>query len=82
MNQPMTDDIVARLREEYFTCECFGLGSGDCSRCESDKQAADEIERLRAAGDRLWKAMSRHDLASECHQCQDMIQAWKETRRG
>lgn len=44
------------------------------------KQAADEIERLREAGDWLWEAMSRHDNTRECPQCQDMIQAWTELR--
>jgi hypothetical protein len=43
-------------------------------------EAADEIERLREAGDWLWEAMSRHDNTRECPQCQDMIQAWKEVR--
>jgi hypothetical protein len=53
----MTDDIVTRLREQYFTCECFGYG--DCSRCESDKKAADEIERLRKDRDR-WANFAFH----------------------
>jgi hypothetical protein len=46
------------------------------------KEAADEIERLREAGDWLWEAMSRHDNTRECPQCQDMIQAWKAVRGG
>ena len=44
----MTDDIVTQLRFEYASCECSGIRH-DCDRCETDKQAADEIERLRAA---------------------------------
>jgi hypothetical protein len=61
----MNDDIVTRLREQYFTCECFGYG--DCSRCESDKKAADEIERLRAEVRALeterdqWQRMATRD---------------------
>jgi hypothetical protein len=43
----MNDDIVMRLRFEYASCECSGI-KHDCDRCETDKQAADEIERLRA----------------------------------
>jgi hypothetical protein len=42
----MTDDIVARLRFEYVSCECSGIRH-DCDRCEVEHEAADEIERLR-----------------------------------
>lgn len=57
----MKDDIVPRLREQYYTCECFGFG--DCSRCESDKQAANEIERLQKEMFR-WKSIAEriHEL--------------------
>ncbi len=41
----MTDDIVTQLRFEYASCECSGIRH-DCDRCETDKQAADEIEIL------------------------------------
>jgi hypothetical protein len=40
-------DIVTRLRNEYESCECGITGDG-CSRCHTDNEAADEIERLRA----------------------------------
>jgi hypothetical protein len=42
----VTDDIVTRLRFEYASCECSGTG-WDCDRCESGKDAVNEIERLR-----------------------------------
>ncbi len=42
----MSDDIVTRLRFEYASCECSGINH-DCERCTTDKEAADEIERLR-----------------------------------
>jgi len=42
----MTDDIVTQLRFEYASCECSGIRH-DCDRCETDQQAADEIEKLR-----------------------------------
>lgn len=62
----MDDDIVTRLQDTaYETDICW--------------EAAGEIERLRAAGDRLVVAMSRHDL-NDCHQCQDIIQGWKAVR--
>ncbi len=42
----MNDEIVTRLRFEYASCECSGINH-DCERCTTDKEAADEIERLR-----------------------------------
>ncbi len=68
----MTDDIVTRLLD--FT------PWSDADLARTMLEAADEIERLREAGDWLWEAMSRHDNTRECPQCQDMIQAWKEVR--
>ena len=51
----MTDDIVTRLRERYCSHGNNYDGayqpvewSTTCERCELDRQAADEIERLRA----------------------------------
>ena len=40
----MTDDIVTRLRDEYASCECSGINR-DCDRCETEQDAAGEIER-------------------------------------
>jgi hypothetical protein len=68
----VTDDIVTRLLD--FT------PWSDADLARTMLEAADEIERLREAGDWLWEAMSRHDNTRECPQCQDMIQAWKEVR--
>lgn len=67
----MADDIVACLRQMAKANGCEA-GRG-CS------EAADEIERLRAAGDALaeYLMMSwRSDAAS------DLVAVWKEARRG
>jgi hypothetical protein len=52
----MTDDIVARLRFEYVSCECSGIRH-DCDRCEVEHEAADEIERL-LAENKKWKSIA------------------------
>lgn len=58
------DDIVDRLRDhEHCDPECVTM------------EAADEIERLRAAGDTLVAAIRNHDLREE------HIKAW-EAHRG
>lgn len=54
----MINDIVTQLRFEYASCECSGIRH-DCDRCETDKQAADEIERLRAEVDTLSKVIRK-----------------------
>ena len=73
----MADDIVGRLRQMAKANGCeAGMG---CS------EAADEIERLRAAGDVLaeWTAVD-HSV----EQCEDgceyfaALRAWQEARRG
>jgi demethoxyubiquinone hydroxylase (CLK1/Coq7/Cat5 family) len=68
----MTDDIVTQLRFEYASCECSGIRH-DCDRCETDKQAADEIERLREAGDALAQGI-------RTGQWDDALDAWTELR--
>ena len=70
----MTDDIVTQLRFEYASCECSGIRH-DCDRCETDKQAADEIERLRKAGDALAQGI-------RTGQWDDALDAWTELRGG
>ena len=75
----MTDDIVTRLRERG-EWDAPPMGGREWFPDELCEEAADEIERLREAGDWLWEAMSRHDNTRECPQCQDMIQAWKAVR--
>ena len=49
----MTDDIVTRLRDEYASCECSGINR-DCDRCETEQDAAGEIEELRQK-EFMWK---------------------------
>ena len=39
----MTDDVVKRLRRGIYLCAC---PNGECEACTTDKDAADEIERL------------------------------------
>ena len=62
----MDDDIVTRLRNETDDFRIFGLVL----------EAADEIERLRAAGDALVAAIRNHMLSEKD------IRAWEEARRG
>ena len=68
-----TDDIVTRLRA-FVSSEHFNPGDRD--RIE----AADEIERLRAAGDQLaldWRNLTKLDGAHDRG-----IRLWEEARRG
>ena len=60
----MADDIVTRLRQYTLWVRVCG-------------EAADEIERLRAAGDALVESLdhSRADIRSA-------VAAWEEARRG
>lgn len=62
------DDIVTRLRNTDWI-EDIGIE-------ETYEEAADEIERLRTAGDNLAAAIRNHDLR-EAH-----LKAWEEARRG
>lgn len=62
MTQSLSDDIVTRLRKRYCSHGNNYDGayqpvewSTTCERCELDRQAADEIERLRADRDRWFK---------------------------
>ena len=74
------DDIVWRLRN-------WGrarTGSGD--RCERmHREAADEIERLRKAGDTLALHMAMEHFPEDCDdECESLAawRAWEEARRG
>lgn len=40
----MSEDVVKRLRRGVYLCVC---PNGECEACTTDKDAADEIERLR-----------------------------------
>ena len=60
----MTDDIVTRLRQKY---------AGQLPICT---EAADEIERLRTAGDALVEAIRNRILLERD------IRAWEEARHG
>ena len=67
----MTDDIVTRLRR------WIDNDSPWLNQLDDDLAAgADEIERLRVAGDALHAAVRNHDL-TEAH-----LRAWEEARRG
>ena len=65
----MPDDIVERLRS---WADMFQGGHAQ----KLTREAAAEIERLRAAGDALVAAIRNHDLREE------HIKAWEEARRG
>lgn len=63
----MADDIVNRLRDhEHCDPECVTM------------KAADEIERLRAAGDEMADAATRQQWS----RLDVAVAAWQEARRG
>lgn len=68
--QGMADDIVTRLRQYVLWLPNTAAG-------EVCGEAANEIERLRAAGDALVESLdhSRADIRSA-------VAAWEEARRG
>jgi hypothetical protein len=69
----VSGDIVERLRR---------LGSIDCPYgCdEVGNPAADEIERLRAAGDALADNLRRHQMACGVNDASAAVAAWEEAR--
>lgn len=67
----MADDIVTRLLDVVCWCNEF---DGVCDAC----QAADEIERLRAAGD----AMSEVIRSGSDRNWDTALDAWQEARHG
>jgi hypothetical protein len=74
----VTDDIVTRLR--IIHCAADDLTPcGTCLIC----QAADEIERLRAAGDELAEHLSNWAYSTE-HALSEhrALETWEEVRRG
>ncbi len=79
----MADDIVTQSQQHGTYHDNTGTDAEYIEHLELKlDKAADEIERLREAGDWLWEAMSRHDNTRECPQCQDMIRLWTELRGG
>ena len=62
-------DIIYRLRHAAWMAE-------EGTETDHLNLAADEIERLRAAGDNLVQAIRNHNL-QEAH-----LKAWEEARRG
>ena len=73
----MADDIVTRLR--IIHCAADDLTPcGTCLTC----QAADEIERLRAAGDALAECLRYWaNFADEAYPDDDALRTWQEARR-
>jgi hypothetical protein len=76
----LTDDIVTRLR--IIHCAADDLTPcGTCLTC----QAADEIERLRIAGDLLAAALRVETVNGQmavCDGTDEAFQTWREARRG
>jgi len=64
----VADDIVTRLRTVDIWDDAVGLMD----------RAADEIERLRAAGDALVNALETNMMATAVV----LVNQWKEARRG
>ena len=70
----VSGDIVERLREAHQTVPIPSIAS-----LYSD--AADEIERLRAAGDAMADNFRRHVTASGVNDGRESLSAWQEARR-
>jgi hypothetical protein len=74
----VADDIVTRLRIIHCAADDL-IPCGTCLIC----QAADEIERLRAAGDALAECLRYWaDFADEAYPDDDALRTWEEARRG
>lgn len=79
------DDIVTRLRDKvHYPCSRdFVPRDAPCEACEDREDAADEIERLRKLGDRLFMHADSHYGIGE--PCPDWVKrdldAWQEARR-
>ena len=79
----MADDIVTRLRIIHCAADDLTL-CGTCLIC----QAANEIERLRAAGDALatrlrwWTDGSDRWWTDEAYPDHQALQTWEQARRG
>ena len=72
----MTDDIVTRLHDRLDSV-VFVPDRDDLI------DAADEIERLRAAGDALAECLRYWaDFADEAYPDDDALRTWEEARRG
>jgi hypothetical protein len=80
----VTEDIVTRLRHG-FHCPCEHWGhERECEIHQAFvdaqlRQVADEIERLRAAGDALVTALDEGEWTTDVLPA---IAAWEEVRRG
>ena len=74
----MADDIVTRLRNPQLPCICIDVVLPSCHPCNARLDAADEIERLRAAGDALVNALETNMMATAVV----LLNQWKEARRG
>jgi hypothetical protein len=70
----VSGDIVERLREAHQTVPIPSIAS-----LYSD--AADEIERLRAAGDAMADNFRRHVTACGVNDGRESLSAWQEARR-
>ena len=82
----MTDDIVERLDAIQTACGCVRpIGPDDpitsaCERCEIEADLCAEIERLRAAGDRLADRLEFW-IDDTCVDDLAAIAAWREVAR-
>jgi len=74
----VADDIVTRLRNPQLPCICIDVVLPSCHPCNARLDAADEIERLRAAGDALVNALETNMMATAVV----LLNQWKEARRG
>lgn len=77
----MTDDIVARLREDAIDhrdvagcCDCDPKDTRNWCHALNVEEAADEIQRLRAALDQLLDDMGEDGLCV-CQQAKDEARA-------
>ncbi len=71
----MSGDIVERLRDSAKYYDPTTMTPDDCGK------AADEIERLRAAGDAMADNFRRHVTACGVNDGRESLSAWQEARR-
>jgi hypothetical protein len=70
----VSGDIVERLRDAHQTVPLPSIAS-------IYSNAADEIERLRAAGDAMADNFRRHVTACGVNDGRESLSAWQEARR-
>jgi hypothetical protein len=75
----VADDILTRLRNPQLPCICIDVVLPSCHPCNARLDAADEIERLRAAGDALAQVVAWWGDGTTTGTA--VLAGWEEARR-